>query len=114
MTNKPLKEQHCQACQGLEGTLPLNELQEWMGLIDSDWQLSNDKKTISRAIRCKNFSKVMFLVNATAHMADQEGHHPDVSFGYNQVAVSYTTHEADGLTRNDFICAKKVDGLITS
>ena len=54
----------------------------------------------------------MFFINALAHMADQQGHHPDVSFGYNYARITYTTHEANGLTRNDFICARQADELL--
>ena len=107
-----LAEAHCEACMGLSELIPANELPEWMALIHSSWQVTAENTAIERRIALKNFAKVMFLVNAIAHMADQEGHHPDVGFGYNYVTIQYTRHEAKGLTRNDFICAKKVDQLI--
>ncbi len=109
---KNLNEAHCEACNGLVDCIAATELAEWMALIDDTWQLNDDKDTISRAYKFKNFAKTMFFVNAVAHMADQERHHPDVTFGYNYCHINYTTHEAKGLTRNDFICAKKVDGLV--
>lgn len=103
---------HCEACNGLVDRIEKLQIDEWMALINEGWQLDSSGSTISRSFKMKNFAKVMFLVNAVAHMADREGHHPDVSFGYNTLTIAYTTHEAKGLTRNDFICAKKVDGLI--
>ncbi len=110
--NKDINNAHCEACNGLVDLIEKQQLNEWMALIHEGWQLDADCKTISRSFRMRNFAKVMFLVNAVAHMADLEGHHPDVSFGYNTLTISYTTHEAGGLTRNDFICAKKVDAMV--
>ena len=53
----------------------------------------------------------MAFVNAIAWIANQEGHHPDLSVGYDYCNVLFTTHAIDGLSENDFICAAKVDKL---
>lgn len=88
------------------------QVNEYMQTIHSAWEIRANGALISRSFKFKNFSKTMFFVNAVANMADQQGHHPDVEFGYNYCRIKFTTHEANGLTSNDFICAKKVDGLI--
>ena len=54
----------------------------------------------------------MAFVNALAWIANQENHHPDFKVGYNYCHVLFTTHAADGLTENDFICAAKVNQLL--
>ena len=51
----------------------------------------------------------MSFVNALAHIANIEDHHPDLALGYNYCRVTYTTHAARGLSENDFVCAAKID-----
>jgi len=53
----------------------------------------------------------MSFVNAVAHVANGEDHHPDLQVGYNHCSVTYTTHSIGGLSHNDFICAAKIDRL---
>ena len=54
----------------------------------------------------------MAFVNALAWIANQEGHHPDLSVHYNKCVVQWSTHAIDGLSTNDFICAAKTDKLL--
>jgi 4a-hydroxytetrahydrobiopterin dehydratase len=44
-----------------------------------------------------------------ADLAESEGHHPNLRIDYNVVTVTVWTHAVDGLTRNDFILAAKLD-----
>jgi len=112
MNKNALSDQKCEPCQSGTGLLNQSEAKELMTLIHVDWTLSDDGQQITRSLKFKNFAKTMFFINALAHMADQQGHHPDVSFGYNYARITYTTHEANGLTRNDFICARQADDLL--
>jgi len=51
------------------------------------------------------------FVNALAWMANRQDHHPDLSVHYNRVVVSWSTHDAGGVTFNDCICAARTDRL---
>ncbi len=53
----------------------------------------------------------MSFVNAVAHIANAEDHHPDVELGYGYCRIRYNTHAIGGLSENDFICAAKIDAL---
>ena len=53
----------------------------------------------------------MSFVNALAHIANIEDHHPDLEVGYNYCNVRFTTHAIKGLSENDFICAAKIDRI---
>jgi len=44
-------------------------------------------------------------------IADSEGHHPDVSFGWGYATISLRTKKIKGLHENDFIMASKFDGM---
>jgi 4a-hydroxytetrahydrobiopterin dehydratase len=112
MKQSELTVAQCQPCQGGVEAMTATVVLQYMPMIDSDWQYQEQQAVISRTYKFKNFSKTMFFVNAVAQIADQQGHHPDVQFGYNYCQLSFTTHEAKGVTVNDFICAKKVDQLL--
>ncbi len=75
-----------------------------------DWQISNDH--LLREFRFKNYYHVMNFVNAIAWIANKDAHHPDLEVSYNRVLVKFTTHDSGGVSRNDFICAAKVDALL--
>jgi 4a-hydroxytetrahydrobiopterin dehydratase len=66
---------------------------------------------IERTYRFKNFAEAYAFVQKVAELAETEGHHPDVSFGWGYVTVSLQTKRIKGLHENDFIMAAKLDEL---
>ena len=107
-----LTQKRCLPCEG--GVKPLNH-DESTALLKqlNDWKLSDDAKWISRKLSFKNFEETMEFVNSVAKVAEEENHHPDVSFGYNYCDITFQTHAIDGLSENDFICAAKIDALFS-
>jgi len=106
-----LTERRCKPCEG--GIAPLSREQalELMRQLDPGWALAADARSIHRELRFKDFYRTMSFVNALAHVANIEDHHPDLHVGYNYCRVSFTTHAIAGLSENDFICAAKLDRL---
>ena len=100
----------CVACEGGVPALTHAEIQQFLSEV-SGWQANENGKTISQRFQFGNFYKTMAFVHAIAWIANQENHHPDLEIGFNYCLVKYTTHAVDGLTKNDFICAAKVDAL---
>lgn len=100
----------CVACEGGIPPLDEKEVNEFL-LKVKDWQISHDKKSITRRFQFKNFYKTMAFVNAVAFIANQENHHPDMEIGFNYCNIKYLTHAVNGLTKNDFICAAKINQL---
>ncbi len=80
--------------------------------LHGDWNMDADVTRLVRRLEFKGFAKAVYHANLAAWLADQEGHHPDVAFGWGYCEIIFTTHEAGGLTKNDFICAAKFDGLV--
>ena len=58
-----------------------------------------------------NFREALDFVNRVGNLAEEQGHHPDVAFGWGWADIKVFTHGIDGLTENDFILAAKVDLL---
>ena len=103
-----LSSRKCVPCEG--GTLPLSpaEAATLLGQLHADWRIAGDSKSLKRAVKFRDFYRTMSFVNAVAHIANVEDHHPDLELGYNYCRITYATHAFGGLSQNDFICAAKI------
>jgi 4a-hydroxytetrahydrobiopterin dehydratase len=108
-----MSELHTIRCVGCEGGVPALTTAEINQLLPQvkGWEVSKEAKRISKRFEFKGFYKTMAFVNAIAWIANQENHHPDMEVGYNYCVVKFTTHAINGLSKNDFICAAKIDNL---
>ena len=106
-----LVKRRCEPCEG--GVLPLetDAVAQLMRALHDDWTLSANGKSIERIFLFTGYHRTISFVNAVARIAENEGHHPDLTVLYGKVGVLYTTHAIDGLSENDFICAAKIDCL---
>ena len=76
-----------------------------------DWMLIDDANLLAKSFRFKDFVETMQFVNKVAAIAEEEGHHPDMTVSYGAVTVELMTHAIGGLSENDFIVAAKIDKL---
>ena len=107
-----LTTKHCLPCEG--GVAPLDEAKRQSLMKElNNWQFNKDSDEITREFKFRNFHQTMAFVNALAWIAHQENHHPDLKVAYDHCTVSYSTHAIGGLSDNDFICAAKIDVLVT-
>jgi 4a-hydroxytetrahydrobiopterin dehydratase len=74
------------------------------------WELTQDGKRIHRQWVVKDFEAAIDFFIRVSHLAEEEGHHPDLHLvGYRNVTIELWTHAIDGLSENDFITAAKID-----
>ena len=108
-----LTSRKCVPCEG--GVQPLSraEAQALLQQLQPEWKLAEDGKSIGSEWKFRNFLHTMSFMNAVAHIANAEDHHPDVELGYGYCRIRYNTHAIGGLSENDFICAAKIDALGT-
>ena len=99
----------CKPCEGGVAPIPPAEAQKLLASLSSGWVLSTEAPVLRREFKFKDFYRTMSFVNALAHVANVEDHHPDLEVGYGYCRVQFTTHAIKGLSENDFICAAKVD-----
>jgi len=78
------------------------------------YRVDETRAKISKEYKFADFYETIAFVNALAYIANQEDHHPDLTVSYNKCSVAFSTHDAGGLTENDFICAARVNALIRS
>jgi 4a-hydroxytetrahydrobiopterin dehydratase len=106
-----LAQKKCTPCQGGTPALTRDEAQALLLKLDNGWSLAADAGSIRRELSFKDFYRTMSFVNAVAHLANIEDHHPDLEVGYNRCLIVFSTHAVKGLSENDFICAAKVDQI---
>jgi 4a-hydroxytetrahydrobiopterin dehydratase len=73
------------------------------------WALSDDAKAISRSFKFANFRQAFGFMTECALAAEKFDHHPEWFNVYSRVDVTLTTHDAGGLTEQDFRMAKAMD-----
>jgi 4a-hydroxytetrahydrobiopterin dehydratase len=100
----------CTPCRG--GIPPLTTVEAESYLQQAPgWKLLDDGRRIERSFKLKNFKEAMDFVVKVGGLSEAEGHHPDISFGWGWVTVSWQTKKIKGLHENDFIMAAKTNRL---
>ena len=103
-----LAEKTCTPCRG--GVPPLTRDEaEHLQAQASNWELADDAHRIERRFRFRNFQEAFAFVQKVGELAETEGHHPDISFGWGYASVSLQTKKIKGLHENDFIMAAKIN-----
>ena len=110
-----LVNKQCVPCHGGVSAFSAAEAKKMLGrLLSSEnggWQLIEDGKAIKREFKFADFYRAMSFVNAVAHVANMQDHHPDIECGWGYCRIRYQTHAIGGLHENDFICAAKIDAV---
>ena len=106
-----LSNRKCVPCEGGVPPLSAAEAAALKAQLREEWIIAADSKSLKRSYRFKDFYRTMSFVNAVAHVANIEDHHPDLEVGYDYCRVTFATHSIGGLSHNDFICAAKLDRL---
>lgn len=107
-----LATRHCVPCKGGVPPLQGEEVKLLLKELGSDWQ-ALDEHHLTKAYKFKDFRESQDFVMRVGEIAEQEGHHPDICFGWGWAEIKIYTHKIDGLTESDFILAAKIDQLQT-
>jgi 4a-hydroxytetrahydrobiopterin dehydratase len=78
--------------------------------ISGKWKLKG-KQQLERSFKFPDFKKAWDFTNKVGKIAEQQQHHPDIFLTYGGVRLNLSSHEAGGLSENDFIMAAKIDQL---
>ena len=105
-----LLEKVCTPCRGGAPPLAREEAERYLGQV-REWELLDDARRIRRAYRFRDFREALAFVRGVGELAEAEGHHPEVCFGWGHATVSLQTRKIKGLHENDFILAAKIDRL---
>jgi len=100
---------HCKPCEGGISALAKDKVDRLLAM-HRGWLLVEDKKIV-KEFKFKDFVEAKYFLDLISIIAEEQGHHPNFSLIYNKLKVTLATHAAGGLTENDFIMAKIIDGL---
>jgi 4a-hydroxytetrahydrobiopterin dehydratase len=106
----PLDQAHCIPRKGSDHKLSEVRIRELLPQV-AGWELAEEGRALTRTFTFKDYYRTMSFVNALAHVANGEDHHPDLGVHYDKCVVKFSTHDVGGLSENDFICAAKADTL---
>ncbi len=73
------------------------------------WELIDGK--LHREFRFNDFVSAFGFMASVALRAEAMNHHPEWFNVYNRVTIDLSTHDAGGLTENDFALAAATNGL---
>lgn len=104
-----LNEMRCVPCMGGVPPLDSREAERLLAELDG-WELVAAHH-LKKRYAFTDFRAALDFVNRVGHLAEQEGHHPDINFGWGYAELTIWTHKIDGLTESDFILASKIDAL---
>ena len=102
-----LAKRKCVPCHGGVPPLAADEIGQFLGELQG-WEVIEEHH-LKKAYAFPNFRQSLALVNRIGEVAEREGHHPDICFGWGRVEVTIYTHAIGGLTESDFILAAKID-----
>jgi len=73
-----------------------------------------EEQHLAKDYKFANFADALAFVNRVGAVAEAEGHHPDISFGWGYARIKIYTHAIGGLSESDFILAAKIDETVDS
>jgi 4a-hydroxytetrahydrobiopterin dehydratase len=104
-----LSEKTCIPCKGGVPPLTAAEIRPLAPQVP-DWKVVNNHH-LERQLTFPDFKTALRFVNQVGELAENQGHHPDITLAWGKVGITIWTHKIDGLTESDFILAAKIDRL---
>jgi len=105
-----LASRECVPCRGGVPPMKANEIGKLLKELDG-WE-AIDGHHLKKVYDFKNFRDSLAFVNRVGNLAEEQGHHPDICFGWGKAEITIWTHKIDGLTESDFVLAAKIDLVI--
>ena len=110
-----LADKKCIPCEGGIPSFDISQIHTYLKKVDG-WDVKSEKEDKSffliKEFKFKNFKDSQHFVNRVSEVAEEENHHPDISFGWGYCRIKIFTHAIQGLAESDFIIAAKIDKII--
>ena len=108
-----LYKKKCVACSGDVPPFDISEIHKYLKKVDG-WDVKNNSDNsfyLIKDFKFENFKESQIFVNKVGGIAEEENHHPDISFGWGYCKIKIFTHAIKGLAESDFILAAKIDKI---
>ena len=105
-----LEQKTCVPCKG--GIPPMSATDAGALLSEvRGWELIEHAHKLRRTFTFGDFMQAQTFACKVGELAEQENHHPEISYGWGYCTVVFFTHKIGGLHENDFVMAAKTDKL---
>jgi len=108
-----LHEKDCKPCRGGVPPFDISEIHKYLKKVDG-WDVKKNKEEyyfLEKNFKFKNFLESKKFINEVGNIAEKQGHHPDIIFGWGYAKIQIFTHKIKGLVESDFILAAKIDKI---
>ena len=108
-----LASKKCVPCEGNIPPFKAEEIHKYLKKVDG-WDVKEDETKnyfLIKEFKFQNFLESQNFINKVGQIAEIEGHHPDISFGWGYAKIKIFTHAIKGLHESDFVLAAKVDKI---
>ncbi|HET6223723.1 MAG TPA: 4a-hydroxytetrahydrobiopterin dehydratase [Dongiaceae bacterium] len=105
-----IAQKSCTPCRGGIPPLTLAEADRYLSQTPG-WELLEEGHLVRRKFKFANFRDSLAFIGKIGELAEAEGHHPDICFGWGYATISLQTHKIKGLHENDFIMAAKINQM---
>ncbi len=79
-----------------------------------EWEYDEEEQAITRWLAFHDFAQAFGFMTRVALEAERRQHHPEWFNLYNRVEISFTTHDAGGVTARDIEFARWVEETAAS
>ena len=103
----------CRDCDKNTKAFNFEEIHKYIKKVDG-WDVKSESKNnyyLEKEFKFKNFQESQIFINKVGDIAETEGHHPDILFGWGYAKIKIFTHAIKGLAESDFILAAKIDQI---
>lgn len=104
-----LASKKCVPCKGGVPPLKGSELKELQKHLRG-WDVIEEHH-LYKTFKFPDFKTALTFTNKVGEIAEEEGHHPQISLTWGKVEIKIYTHKIQGLTESDFILAAKIDTI---
>ena len=108
-----LSKKKCIPCESGTLSFDVTEIHKYLRKVDG-WDVKEDDSKnfyLIKEFKFENFLKSQNFINKVGEIAEKEGHHPDIWFGWGYAKIKIFTHAIKGLAESDFILAAKIDKI---
>ena len=108
-----LANKKCVPCEGNIPPFNTEEIHKYLKKVDG-WNVLQDKENnyyIEKKFKFINYVESEKFVIKAGEVAETEGHHPDITFGWGYAIIKISTHAIKGLAESDFVLAAKIDKI---
>jgi len=108
-----LDQKNCIPCRGGIPPFDIFEIHKYLKKVDG-WDVKQNKENfyfLEKNFKFTNFFESQKFVNDVGKIAENQNHHPDITFGWGYAKIQIFTHKINGLVESDFILAAKINKI---